>query len=470
MRGPFSIVPLAKSDRLSAMSRFFAAAVLLAAAIVLGGGGSSAPAAETALQLTFAAVLAALALSARSIGFGKLPRSAWLIAILVLALPVLHLVPLPPALWHDLPGREPIIAALGLVDSSESWRPLSLTPSRTLAALLAMIAPTALYLIVAGLDEQARQQLLLVVAGGAVATALLGTMQVAAGESGAWRLYPETHMLYLTGFFANRNATADLLLIGLLALAAWWAGTPREQSSPLIRLLIPALAALLLLALVLTGSRMGISLFLPTAMLMLIILWPAPARNGRRALALGGLVALAGLGAILATRIPALQPVVTRFLRDGDGRWKLWEDTSHAISQYWPVGSGIGSFQPVFIANERLEFVDPSSPVRAHNDWLEFTLEAGLAGWIVLVLVGLLLLAQAWRTLRQARQAMAQPTTRLAGGLLRAHALFGIGSLSILATHAIVDYPLRTMTLACLCAVAAAMLLTMPAKIAGQMN
>src|SRR3546814_9710840 len=45
----------------------------------------------------------------------------------------------------------------------------------------------------------------------------------------------------------------------------------------------------------------------------------------------------------------------------------------------------MGTFRPVFDAAERLEFVRPSYANRAHNDYLEYLLEAGVAGALLVV-------------------------------------------------------------------------------------
>jgi len=433
------------------MSRSLIAMILLTAALVLGGGGSSAPATELALQLVFAALIALAALAGLRSGWPSAPAPAVLtLAALVLGLPLLQLIPLPPALWQSLPGRGVEAEALALIGAENAWMPWSLTPARTLASLMAMIVPVGLFVVATGLPLERRRHLLLVVVGGALASAVLGALQLGAGQGSAWRLYSETHLLYITGFFANRNATADLILIALLALAAWWAST---RSAPGIGRRIAALAtaALLTLTLVLTGSRMGIALLAPVAILALAILWSSLPSGESRAVRIAGSAGVLSLLAVGAARLPAFQPVVKRFVEAGDERWKLWEDTRQAIAVHWPAGSGIGSFQPVFIAQERLEFVDPSMPVRAHNDWLEFTLEAGLAGWLVLAAIAGLLGFQAWR--RTGRAAV--PDERVLG-------LFGLGTLAVVALHSLVDYPFRTMTLACLAALGAAMLFSPP--------
>jgi hypothetical protein len=47
------------------------------------------------------------------------------------ALILLQLVPLPPAIGLDLPGRSWAIAVQREISLADSWRPLSLAPDRT---------------------------------------------------------------------------------------------------------------------------------------------------------------------------------------------------------------------------------------------------------------------------------------------------------------------------------------------------
>jgi O-antigen ligase len=103
-------------------------------------------------------------------------------------------------------------------------------------------------------------------------------------------------------------------------------------------------------------------------------------------------------------------------------------------------------------AAERLEVVDPTRPVRAHNDWLEWTLEAGLPGLVALGLVTAVLGFLVFRAVMEASRGDVTSSRR-------AQIIFACGFLSIEALHAIVDYPMRSMSLAMLTAVAAAFLL-----------
>lgn len=447
----------------SSYARTLPTILLVAAAIVLGGGGSNAPGWELALELVCAAILGVAAFvggnSGNRLARPATGRAALLLAGLVLALPVLQLVPLPPAIWHGLPGRTAEIAVLALADAQDRWMPWSMTPSRTLAALLAMCVPATVMVMVARLDLAGRTRVLEMVSICAIASVMLGTLQMADGEGGRWRLQSETHLGYLTGFHANRNHQADLLLIALLAVAACWtalrgraSSTRQTAGGPGIRRIGLTLApAMLLFGLVMTGSGAGLVMLVPVLLALLAIIRPREGwGNSRRLLGIGAVATV--LAAAVLMQVPSIQRVATRFVTDGANRTQLWADTRKAIGLYWPAGTGLGSFEPIFISSESLEYVDTTLPVRAHSDWLEFTLEAGAGGWLVLIVVlGLLV----WN----ARSALARSSAGTAHAMIeRGQLLFALASLTVLALHSIVDYPLRSMSLACLAAVAAAML------------
>ncbi len=436
------------------MFRSLVTLALLLSALVLGGS-ALAPRMELAVQLLFAFAAAALVIEHHLHGrsWPGISGAAWLIAGLVLLLPIAQLVPLPPSVWHALPGRAIEREALALVASDNGWMPWSMTPDRSLASLLAMVPPVALFLLATTLTPAWRRRSYVLVVAMGLATALLGTLQLAAGETGEWRLYPQTHLLYVTGFFANRNATADLLLIAILALTARWVSRPTPATA-IGNLGFLAIGVMLAATLALTGSRTGIVLLVLVLTLVAIMIGSTRRTTGSfgRPIAMLGTLGTFGLLGAIAMQLPAMRPIIARFLFDGDNRWMLWEDTRVAIEGVWPAGSGIGSFQPLFLASQQLEFVDPSMPISAHNDWLEFTLEAGLPGWIVLLVLAVILFRECWRGWPRAAEARGPAAAR------RAELLFGLGALGIIAAHSLVDYPLRTMALACLAAFAAAMI------------
>ena len=425
------------------------AVLFLAAAVVLGGGGTPNPATEILLQLAF--VVAALAwLWVPGVAPRPQSRVFWLVCALVLVLPVAQLVPLPSSVWGGLAGQQDRAAALALVGRGHAWQPLSHSPSRTLAALLATIPALFAFFAAAALDLQGRRWLVGAIAALAVATALLGAVQVSMGGP---FLYAENHRT-LTGFQANRNATADLLLIGMAAGAAFACPMLAARAQRTTAAVLAGFVALLFFATLLTASRMGIAL-LPLALLgVCAILWPALAALGRwrwvpllaalLALPVVAMVALRGENTALGT-------VADRFLFADGGRVELWRDAWFAIQQNWPFGVGIGGAQPALVAAERLEVLNPTVPNRVHNDFLELALEGGLPALVLLAAIAGILVYLAWRSWRD------RPDERH-------FSMFAVIALFVVAAHSFVDYPLRSMALACLVGTGAGLLIGTPRR------
>ncbi|MBO9602137.1 MAG: O-antigen ligase family protein [Novosphingobium sp.] len=432
--------------------------MFLALAIVLGGGGTPNPASELALELL--AVLTALAwVWLPRAGQPPLPRDplAWAVMGLVVLVPLAQLIPLPPRVWTALPGRETQVSALALVGAADSWRPLSTSPSHTLASLLSLGPPLLMLAMAATLDSRQRRWLIATVALMTLVSALFGALQLAGGND-AVRLYNASNQLVVTGFQANRNAEADVLLVGVLALAALSVALPGAWNMRGRRTRsrwLAAVAALLLLATVLTASRMGIALIAVALLGAGAILAQDPDRRwgGSLGRVAGAGLALLAAGLVLLQSNARLQAVAARFGLQHEGRAELWSDSGYVVAQYWPFGSGMGTFMANFIAAEPLEVVDATVPNRAHNDFLELTIEAGAFGIAALAVVIALLLAMAFLAWRRRPQD-------------RAQVLFGVAVLLVIGLHSLVDYPLRSMALACLAALGAAMFARPPAPAA----
>lgn len=168
----------------------------LSLALVLGGGGSPSPLSELMLQLVLAAIVAVWIWFLPAPLGQSAPRGALLIAALILAVPLIQLIPLPPSLWQALPGRKLEQEALALIGREDTWRSLSLAPSRTLAALLAMAPAAALLVMSASLDHHARIRLVQTVLAVGILTLLVGAAQISSGIDGPLRFYePESNYL-----------------------------------------------------------------------------------------------------------------------------------------------------------------------------------------------------------------------------------------------------------------------------------
>lgn len=417
---------------------------LAAFLFVFGGGGSPAPLAELACEV--AAALAVAVAVWHTSGSAPAPRRVHAVIALLALPPALQLVPLPPGLWQLLPGRDLVAAGLGLAGAQDAWRPLSIAPHRTLAALLSLGPPLAVLWLTARASPRARANLAATIAALALLSVLAGAAQIAQNGPGPFDFYPTNDAGVLHGFQANRNTEAIVLLVGLAALALAWRRL-RGARSRTLDLAFAALGGLLLLGVVLTSSRSGIALTLvavPFALAIVRAGTGSGSRSGRaRWFAAAAAIVPLMLGAALwlLRERPPIARVLARFEFAGEFRPELWRDTWFAIGQYWPFGSGLGTFIPAFLPGERLEVVDATLPNRAHNEVLELLLEGGLpllACWtvaIVLVLAGL---------------------RRLLGSsdpAARAEGWFAAAVLALAAGHSLVDYPLRSVAMASLVAV-----------------
>lgn len=378
-----------------------------------------------------------IALATLEIGGGRNRReSVWpvLLAAAVMAVPLIQLIPLPAAIWAQLPGREEAALAPALAGVAPGWIPMSLTPDRTWATALGLIPALGLFFGCMAVDSAARFRLVAILLLGAGLSMALGALQLAEGGD-AFHLDSRSADGAVTGFFVNRNHLATFILMSLPFAAALAAPGRRWPVSPQILrwgcVLFGLLAVVTLAAI---RSRAGVVLLAPAILLsLLIILRSSDARQSIRALRLwaGGVVA-AGL-AVLAF---GLSPLMARFEEAGGGQDRLgrWPEVLEAAGRYQPIGGGLGSFRPIYGSVEPVAELDSSFFNHAHNDYLELWLETGWLGAAVLAL------ALVWVTPRWIRAWRKGPD----GGdplVLAAGA-----GLILIALHSVVDFPIRSVT------------------------
>ena len=413
-----------------------AAIVLLAFSVVLGGASR-----EHALRLALVelASLPLLVMAGQRLivtGVWRDHRFALGLLAGVVAIPLIQLLPLPPAIWTSLPGRDQMALALELAGIPPGWSPLTLAPDRTWRSALAVAPPAAMFMAALTVSPAARMRLIALCFVAAVLGILLGVAQLA---SGGERLYPwaTTSAGSVTGFFANRNHLASLLLITLPFAMVLGAASLRRRNDDRLLLWAAALfVGVVVVALAAIRSRAGVTLFAPVAAISLLAAWIATGR-GRPAPALLMIVGATG-AALTAVAVLALPPVLARFETQDSPelRFERWPTVAEAAQTYLPLGSGIGSFDAVYRSVEPLEELDGSYFNQAHNEYLEVWLEAGWPG------VGLILAFLVWYVRRSQSAWKATPSTER--DLQRA-ASIGIG---VVLLHSVGDYPLRTTALA----------------------
>lgn len=422
--------------------------LLLAAAILLGGGGTPAPQMELMLQLCAAlCFLMMLYGPARMSAKRRPPPLAWTAAGVIVMLPILQLLPLPPVLWQAMPGRDIQMEALAIVGAQDQWRSWSLFPGRTLASLLAIIPAVLALLMMSRLDPQDFKWPVAGIMAMIFLSLLLGAGQLAAGNDTALRFYAQSNPGFLNGFQANRNAQADILLIGMVAATATIGKLRGRALRTSAAWLAIAALVVLVLGTFLTGSRTGIAL-IPVALLFSALIWYGFHR--RVILFLGGSAPVAIISLWLLQKNGAIQKVLDRFDAHTDLRSEIWSDAIFAIGVYWPFGAGIGSGAPILAAVERLEIVDITIPNRVHNDYLEFFLEAGIFGAFTVIALGALVIFASVNYLKNS------------DAEARRIAHFPFAAIAIVGLHSILDYPLRPMSLAIIAAAALGILFARP--------
>lgn len=420
------------------LARQWTTLALLATALIAGGGGIAAPLSAMAVELVGAFALSAVAVASIGRAADRRATPMAILAVLIVATPALQLVPLPPALWHALPGRSTAYAVRTMLGLDARWFPFSLSPELTRQSATALIPGIAMFfsILLAGYRERYRLLLLLIAL--AVADLLLGAIQIATHGDPMFLLHEVTDTGIAVGFFVNRNHNADLLLIAPLLIAAALSWDPWERFGGWAR--GGSLAAFVFFGIGVLGtlSRMGAALTVVALAGVLVVARP-PGAPGRLRGVLALVPVLAG-GALAATLLLAYNgqasQLLVRFAAHRDQRYDFWPDVIYAIRQLAPFGSGLGTFDIYFRSVEQLDTMLDVYVNHAHDDYLEIALETGVWG-AALVAAGLLMLGRMlWAHARAHRRADRDP--------LAVAALFG---LLVMLLHSLVDYPLRTLAL-----------------------
>jgi O-antigen ligase len=349
---------------------------------------------------------------------------------LAIALAVIQLVPLPASLWASLAGREQLIADFQLLGIEPGAMPLSLAPYDGLATLLALLPPLGMLAAMIGLRGTSLPWLAAALVAGTLAGILLGILQVTSGDpaNSGWYPYRQSNFGVATGFFANSNHMASLLLAAIPFIAAIGA-TARARAKDL-RLRSAALAMVggglivVILGLVLNGSLAGYGLGVAVVLASSLILFGGRNAFGRAALALTLVASLAAL--ILMWSSPVNRGAATSV----SSRQAMVTNSIELLGEFGIAGSGLGTFEKVYRMNERPDRVDGYYVNHAHNDYLELAIETGLPGILLMLLFLLWWGGAVWQMARSP----AADQFAYAGAIASATLLL----------HSLVDFPLRT--------------------------
>ena len=404
---------------------------------LIAGGSAQGVWANMLLQLLGLAIIAWAAVSRSDAVPAPPARQLLLIVLAALGLIALQLIPLPASVWPSLGGRHALADGYSTLGVPAATMSLSLSPYDSARTLLTLLPPLALLCSIVRLQAYRPSWLVIALLAATFCGILLGVLQVASGDpySSPWYLFAETNWGFATGFFANANHMATLLVVSLPFLAALVTAsrpTGRKRYSTMLAIGVGA-TFVIVVGIILNRSLAGYALLLPVLAASALIVLPATLTLRRSAFAIAGVLLI---GAVAALESSSIRP--NGFGAEASASVQSREEMSRtaltAARDFLPFGSGLGTFRQIYDLYEDHDRVTTTYVVHAHNDYLELALELGIPGLLLMVLFVGWWGAAVWRAWRSSESG---PYVRAAS----------IASAAILA-HSVVDFPLRTAAIA----------------------
>jgi hypothetical protein len=420
----------------------------LVLALVFGGGTFQQSWPDAIVQLASLPILLLVLLELPRIWSNRHVRVALLLVGAIMAVPLLQLVPLPPSVWTNLPGRDLVADGFRAVGIRLPWLPVSLSPSESWRSALSLLPPLAIFLAVLDLDFRSRRALSLVLICSAFASVLIGLAQTAGGPNGPFRVYGNDTA---AGFFLNSNHYAALLYSTIPFAAAWVVGLATDRRPEMVVGISLAVIVFvsLMLGLGIAQSRAGIILAIVASFASVGLSRTggnvAHARGRKLVLAAGtiGTLLIFQFGLVGILQRVELDPLA-------DDRWEMTQVTLRAARDFLPFGAGFGTFDSVYDMYETIDILEPTYVNNAHNDYAEVFLDGGLIAALVLAAFLSWFVMSSVRNWREPPRASA-----LDASLCRAGGI----CVALLLLHSFVDYPLRSAALSTVFAFSCALML-----------
>lgn len=367
----------------------------------------------------------------------KAPPVEICFACIFLLLAFFQTIPLPYDFWINLPQRD-IVESIANVLQENISSSISFNPSRTL-----MVAtPIAIALVVILTVKQEMRGVhkyvkLFFLPAFAIFSAILGISQLFNATLLPYEYFSPNAPI---GVFSNTNHQATLMLMAFpfLAVGAWYENNKGHKShDPKIpKLALLTIAIILFSVLIRANSLAGYLLFLPVFGTSLLIMFGNRRLVRINSVTIGVTLAIILLLVFMADTSQITYQSYQSYQSSVIPRSEVNMVMFQIISEHRIFGTGLGSFEEVYRMFEDGTKVTNIYYNHAHNDYLEWIMETGIIGGLLLVTFFtwlIYLIYKIWS---------AELSFNIALG--RAASI----SLLVVAAHSCVDYPIRTYTIA----------------------
>lgn len=387
-------MPIAKTDSAQTRTAAIIAGTPLAALILLvlvlaftGGYSRATNILLLVLRPITVICLVAMLLTGRW-DFRAVRAPAVLLALFALTI-VIQLIPLPPAWWHALPGRELPLAVMTELGGAHLWHPITLSPDATLNSALSLLPPAAILIGFAMIDDSWRHRALIAILAIVGFSMVLGLAQFASGVGSPLYWYNVKARHEMVGLFTNRNHQGALLAVAIVLVHAWAVFPHKKVRRERIPIAILAGLLIAVYALVL-GSRAGLILtagaIAATFTMHLLVHGQTLSRRQLSWLLAGaGIVALGAVAIVLgADRAESFNRLFNQTSFETEGRLRAIPTMMQMVHDHMPWGTGFGSFVPMFFMYEPDALLKPTYFNNAHNDLIELAITGGVPALAVL--------------------------------------------------------------------------------------
>jgi O-antigen ligase len=416
-----------RSPRLAA-----AAGLLLLLCWALGGVTVDSTGADETLQLFALPVIGWAAWRLLHVPMTRTLALALACAAAIVLVPLWQLLPLPQAVGMGGEARALVAADLAQAGVAMPGVQASLWPRATEQGLWSLLPALALFLAALTGGAPWRRRLLQLVLGLALASAAFAFFQLSLADGSPLLLYTSWGRNF-GGLFVNPNHQGTALALGAVVALALFIEARRNARDEE------------------HGHRHWLYAFLTAACVAMV-----PLANGSAAalLVLVGLVAVALMMGVLRRRTARSHPArALQFAAMGLAvavvlasalawkqadieRQRIARTTLEIGTRHAPLGTGVGSFVPVFAQSQDPRQTRSEVINHAHNEYAQWWLEGGVPALLALAFALFLFAWCGWRVLTGNRPRR-----------LRVVAAPAWAGVLVLLLHSLVDFPLRTTAL-----------------------